>query len=124
MNRFIIVADLPYLYDRGKMFAVKWDENGFTVGTEVDSPTDVPAERLSETEIKAKCAGRLNSIDAAACISVDEPADEADEDAATVEPDFEEMTVAELKAYTKEQGIELGKARTKADIIAAIKAAE
>ena len=34
------------------------------------------------------------------------------------------MTVKELKAYAAEKGIELGEAKTKADLIAAIEAAE
>lgn len=35
-----------------------------------------------------------------------------------------DMTVKELKAYAAEKGIELGEAKTKADIVAAIEAAE
>lgn len=61
MNKFIIVDGLPYLYANGKAYAVRWDENGFTVGAEVKL-TSVPAVAYSETSIKAKCAGHLDSI--------------------------------------------------------------
>ena len=37
---------------------------------------------------------------------------------------IDEMTVNQLKAYAAERGIELGKAKTKADILAAIEAAD
>lgn len=60
MNRFIIVDGLPYLYANGKAYAVRWDEKGFTVGAEVK--VSVPTVTYSETSIKAKCAGCLDSI--------------------------------------------------------------
>ena len=62
MNRFVIVDGLPYLYADGKTYAVRWDEKGFTVGTEVEL-TSVPAVTFSELSIKAKC-GHLDSIGA------------------------------------------------------------
>lgn len=63
MNRFIIVDGLPYLFDKGKTYAVRWDEKGFTVGSEVKLKS-VPAVTHSELSIKAKCAGKLDSIGA------------------------------------------------------------
>jgi hypothetical protein len=61
MNRFVIVDGLPYLFDKGKVFAVRWDEKGFTVGAEVELAS-VPDRTFSEVSILAKCAGNLNSI--------------------------------------------------------------
>lgn len=61
MNRFIIVNGLPYLYASGKAYAVRWDKNGFTVGTEVEL-TSAPFITYSELSVKAKCAGNLDSI--------------------------------------------------------------
>lgn len=61
MNRFVLVDDLPYLLADGKTYAVRWDSEGFTVGHEVKLPR-VPAVTYSELSIKAKCAGRLDSI--------------------------------------------------------------
>lgn len=63
MNRFVIVDGLPYLSADGKTYAVRWDKNGFTVGTEVEL-TSVPAVTYSELSIKAKCARHLDSIGA------------------------------------------------------------
>lgn len=63
MNRFIIVDGLPFLYAKGKAYAVRWNEDGFTVGAEVKL-TSVPSVTYSETSIKAKCAGNLDSIGA------------------------------------------------------------
>ena len=61
MNRFVIVDNLPYLFAGGKTFAVKWDDKGFTVGTEVKLAS-VPDITYSELSIKAQCAGNLDSI--------------------------------------------------------------
>lgn len=55
MNRFVIVNDLPYLLAAGKTYAVRWDENGFTVGAEVKLAS-VPAVTHSELAVLAKCA--------------------------------------------------------------------
>lgn len=54
MNRFVIIDGLPYLYADNKAFTVRWDEEGFTVGNEVDT-TVIPYPLYSETEIMAKC---------------------------------------------------------------------
>lgn len=64
MNRYVIVDGLPYLIaDDGKTYAVRWDNNGFTVGHKVNVPY-VPAVKYSELSIKAKCKGKLDSIGA------------------------------------------------------------
>lgn len=60
MNKFIIVDGLPFLYANGKAFRVRWDDRGFTVGSEVEL-TSEPAVVYSELSIKAKCAN-LDSI--------------------------------------------------------------
>nr|DAI17722.1 MAG TPA: dimeris T4 recombination endonuclease VII [Caudoviricetes sp.] len=46
--------------------------------------------------------------------------EEVPEDVET-EPDFEDMSVVQLKAYAKENGIDLGTAYKKAEIIAVLK---
>lgn len=61
MNRFVIADGLPYLFADGKTYAVRWDENGFTVGAEVKL-TSVPTYTYSETSVRAKCANSLDSI--------------------------------------------------------------
>lgn len=63
MNRFIIVDGLPYLYADNKAYAVRWDDEGFTVGAEAIL-TSVPDVTYSELSILAKCQGRLDSIKA------------------------------------------------------------
>ena len=131
MNRFIIVDGLPYLYADGKAFAVRWDEKGFTVGTEVELAS-VPAYTYSEISILAKCHECLNSIDPAAPENQEEDPDaegqkeqaEDEKEENTEASSLEEMTVANLKAYAAENGIDLGTATRKAAIIEAIKAAE
>ena len=63
MQEFIIIDGLPYLYADGKAYAVRWDDEGFTLGEifrEDISPSDFIM--LSELSIKAKCQGRLDSI--------------------------------------------------------------
>ena len=85
MNRFVIVDGLPYLYAAGKTYAVRWDSEGFTVGTEVEL-TSVPAVTLSELSVKAKCE-RLDSI-----VQIEEETEEERT------PALDEMTLAELKA--------------------------
>lgn len=54
MNRFVIVDNLPYLFDAGKTYAVRWNEEGFTVGAEVQLAS-VPSATHSELSIRAKC---------------------------------------------------------------------
>lgn len=65
MNRYVIVDGLPYLYADGKVYAVRWDNAGFTVGQEVKMKS-IPAVTYCELSIFAKCAGRLDSIGAGA----------------------------------------------------------
>ena len=80
MNRFIIVDGLPYLLVHSKAYAVRWDDKGFTVGAEVELAS-VPDRTYSELSIKAKCAGRLDSISAAEPEQEDDNAeDETTED--------------------------------------------
>ena len=114
MNRYIIVDGLPYLYAGGKAYAVRWIDDVFTVGAEVELAS-VPAVTYSELSIKAKCHSCLNSID------IPEP--DGQEEPMQAKP-LEEMTVAELKAHAAENGIDLNGATKKADIIEVIKAAE
>ena len=67
MQEFIIIDGLPYLYADGKAYAVRWDDEGFTLGEifkENISPSDFIM--LSELSVKAKCQGRLDSIGIAA----------------------------------------------------------
>ena len=119
MNRFIIVDGLPYLYAKGKAYAVRWDSAGFTVGAEVELKS-APAKIYSELSIKAQCANHLDSIGA-------EPENEPEENPAVeqAEPEQEEpldkMTLAELREYAKEHDINLGGATKKADVLKAIK---
>ena len=63
MNRFIIVDGLPYLYADHKAYAVRWDDEGFTVGAEVKMAS-APDVDYSELSVLAKCQGRLDSIKA------------------------------------------------------------
>lgn len=106
MNKFIIVQGLPFLYANGKAYAVRWDSEGFTVGAEVKL-TKAPEVTYSELSVKAKCAV-LDSIKA------------ADEKKVALD----EMKLEELKDFAEEKGIKLGSARTKAEIIEKINAAE
>ena len=122
MNRFVIVDGLPYLLDNGKTYAVRWDENGFTVGAEVELAS-VPAITHFELAIKAKCAGCLDSI----AKHTEQPEKPEQQQGQTEEPEqpekpeFDSMTVPELKEYAQEKGIDLGTAKKKAEIIEAIK---
>lgn len=128
MNRFIIVDGLPYLYADGKAYAVRWDEEGFTVGAEVELAS-VPAVTYSELSVVAKCA-YLDSIGAAEQDGQPEGGEQNEQAEQDGQPEggetdpLEAMTVAELKAYAEENGIDIGKAAKKAAIIEAIKAAE
>jgi len=116
MNRFVIVDGLPFLLANGKTFAVRWDEKGFTVGTEVKLAS-VPVVTFSELSIKAKCAGHLDSIGK-------EQEEDLSEQQQEQEEDLSEMTLAELKEYAKAHGVVLGDARKKADIIETIRNAQ
>ena len=112
MNKFIIVDGLPFLLAHGKTFAVRLNEVGFTVGPEVELAS-VPAATYSEVSIRAKCAGHLDSIGKEET-EPEHPQGEA----------LDEMNVAELKAYVEAHGIDLGEAKKKAGILAAIKSAQ
>lgn len=103
MNRFVIIDGLPYLYANGNVYSVRWDDAGFTVGAEVEKAS-VPDRNYSELSIKAKCRN-LDSI----WKSEEEP--------------FEKMTVAELKEYASQKGIDLDGIRSKAAIIETIRQA-
>lgn len=113
MNRFVIVDGLPYLYADGKTYAVRWDEKGFTVGAEVHLSVPSPLFTLSELSVKAKCAGRLDSIAAVR--------DERRDEQQPRETELEELTVAELREFAVQRGIALGEAKKKAEILEAIK---
>ena len=126
MNRFIIVDGLPYLYAKNKAYKVRWDNKGFTVGSEVELASE-PTAIYTELSIKAQCANCLDSI------CEEEPEQEEEnfesedetevleqqEEEATV--NFDEMKLEELKAFAKNNNIDLKGARTKAEIIEAIK---
>lgn len=119
MNRFVIVNGLPYLYANGKTYSVRWDDAGFTVGTEVELAS-VPDRTYSELSIKAKCADRLDSIKAVQDEVQDETEDET-QDEVQDEKALDEMSLKELKDYAKANDIDLNGARTKAEILAVIK---
>lgn len=110
MNRYIIVDGKPYLYHEGKAYAVRFDDKGLTVSKEVKFPS-VPAVTYSELSVRAKCKV-LDSIGEATT-----------EDFSVADP-LDEMTLAELKEYAKAHDIDLDGATKKADVLAAIKAAE
>ena len=129
MNRFVIVDGLPYLLANGKTYSVRWNEEGFTVGAEVEL-TSVPTRTYSELSVFAKCADHLDSITAPE--ATQEEADEPTEDTEPeqVEPDeqpeepsaLDKMTVKELKVYADTFNIDIDGLTKKADIIKAIKA--
>lgn len=123
MNEFIIVDGLPYLFANGKTYAVRWDEEGFTVGAEVKLAS-VPDVTYSELSITAKCAGNLDSIGGSSPIpeAVKNEQPEAEQQEADKTASFDDMTLSELKEYSEAHGIKLGSARTKAQIIAKINA--
>lgn len=117
MNRFVIVDGLPYLLRNGKTFAVRWNEKGFTVGAEVELAS-VPTVTHSDIAIKAKCRGHLDSIAAQQEPEQEQEVQEPEQEQEEV--DFSGMTVPELKEYAASNGIDLGDARKKADILEAI----
>ena len=102
MNRFVISDGLPYLLAKGKVYSVRFDADGFTVGEVVDKAIS-PYPLYTAREILAKCAVP-DSIGGRDSNSLDD------------------MTLAELKEYAKTHNIDLGSARTKAKIIEAINA--
>lgn len=129
MNRFVIADGLPYLLANGKTYAVRWDHKGFTVGMEVKLAS-IPTITHGELAIHAKCAGRLDSISVPDKVLEPEQEQKEQEQPEQEREDQEEiaildgMTVAQLKAYAKENGIDLGEAKKKADILAVIKNAK
>lgn len=124
MNRFVIVDGLPFLLANGKTYAVRWDYKGFTVGAEVKLAS-VPNVTHSDIAVKAKCSKRLDSISAYQNEQQQEQEDHEDqEQQQEPEIDFSDMTVAEMKEYAKANGIDLGDAKKKADILEAIKNAQ
>lgn len=135
MNRFVIVDGLPYLLANGKTFSVRWDENGFTVGAEVELAS-VPTRTYSQLSVLAKCAGHLDSISAPE--ATQEKADQVNQQENTedttedIEPEQDEqpeepsaldkMSVKELRVYADTFGIDIDGLTKKADILKAIKA--
>lgn len=144
MNKFVIVGGLPYLFANGKTYAVRWDEQGFTVGMEVEMAS-IPSSPVtySELSILAKCAGRLNSIDVPKPDpdgqgepeqpeknqepdkddqgEPEQPEENLDKEDM---PDIESMTVAQLKETADRLGIDLGNSKKKAEILAVLKGRE
>lgn len=121
MNRFVIIDGLPFLYANGKTYSVRWDEAGFTVGAEVEKAS-VPDRTYSELSVKAKCS-ILDSIGKPEEEQTEEEQTEEEqpEEEQTEEP-IEEMTVAELKEYASQNGIDLDGVRNKAAILEIIQA--
>lgn len=125
MNKFVIVDGLPFLLAHGKTFAVRLNKVGFTVGPEVEMAS-VPAVTYSEVSIRAKCAGHLDSISQQEA----EPEQPKESQEPQQEPEqpkgdpLDEMTMPELKAYAEAHGIDLGAAKKKAEVLAAIKTAQ
>ena len=119
-NRFVIVDGLPFLLAGGKTYAVRWDHRGFTVGAEVELAS-VPTVTHPDIAIFAKCANRLDSISAYQRKPQQEAEDQNQQEPQP-EADFSAMTVAEMKEYARENGIDLGDAKKKADILAVISA--
>lgn len=108
MNRFIIVDGLPFLLAHGKAYAVRLHDVGFTLGAEVNLAS-VPRVTYSETSIRAKCAACPDSIGY---------------QQEQQEQPLDSLTVQELKAYAEDHSIDLGEAKKKAEILAAIEAAQ
>lgn len=146
MNKYVLVDGKPYLWADGRAYAVRKNKDGFKVGNAVELP-EIPTRTYSELSINAKFADGFDSIGEDTVDTPDEAdtfnavsenvagvAGDADADnivivrdgpdlvipdeAAVFAPD--EMTVAELKDYALEHGIELNGATVRADIINAI----
>ena len=122
MNKFVIVDGLPFLLAHGKTFAVRLNEVGFTVGPEVELAS-VPAVTYSEVSIRAKCAGHLDSIGQQEA-EPEQPQEGQQEPEQPQADPLDEMTMPELKAYAEAHGIDLGAAKKKAEVLAAIKTAQ
>lgn len=120
MMRFVIADGLPYLLHNGKTYAVRWDEKGFTVGAEVKLAS-VPVVTLSELSVKAKYPHALDSIGRQEQPEQAEQEEDQNEEQPEQADSLDGMTVLELKAYAKQNGIELGDARKKNDILNVIR---
>ena len=118
--RFVIADGLPYLLHNGKTYAVRWDEKGFTVGAEVKLAS-VPVVTLSELSVKAKYPHALDSIGRQEQPEQAEQEEDQNEEQPEQADSLDGMTVLELKAYAKQNGIELGDARKKNDILNVIR---
>lgn len=126
MNRFVIVDGLPYLLANGKTYSVRWNDEGFTVGAEVELAS-VPTRTYSELSVFAKCADHLDSI-----LAPEATQDKADEPTEDIEPEQDEqpdepsaldkMSVKELRVYADTFSIDIDGLTKKADILKAIKA--
>lgn len=131
MNRFVIVDGLPYLLANGKTYSVRWDENGFTVGAEVEL-TSVPTRTYSQLSVLAKCAGHLDSISAPE--ATQEKADQVNQQETTEDTEpvqdeqpgepsaLDKMSVKELRVYADTFNIDIDGLTKKAHILKAIKA--
>lgn len=149
MNKYVLVDGKPYLWADGRAYAVRRNKDGFKVGNAVELP-EIPTRTYSELSINAKFRDGFDSIGEETVDTPDEAdtfeavpdnvigvagiAGDADADdivivrdgkdlvvpdeADTFAPD--EMTVAELKDYAVEHGIELNGVTVRADIINAI----
>lgn len=147
MNKYVLVDGKPYLFADGRAYGVRKNKDGFTVGKAVELP-EIPTRTYSELSINAKFQNGYDTIEdtddtpeeAEAFEAVSEEAlDEAmgltadaddivivrdgkdivvPDEGPVFEPDG--MTVAELREYAKDHGIELNGARVRAEIIEAI----
>lgn len=105
--------------------------NPEAVATTEEIPVEVPVEEVVEPEPEPEV-----ELDGGAIAGIEKALDEihekvdaareaiADAKEAAEDHLIEDMTVAELKAYAEEHGIDLKKARLKAEIVEAIKSAE
>ena len=141
MNKYVIVDNKPYLLFNGKAYGVRRNDEGFTVGKEVEL-SEMPTRTYSEVTINAKYKKGYDSIvDLAeeSTLTDVEPMEEAGEIKDTIisrdgedliipeevsdakeKEELEHATMEELRIYAKQHGIELNGARSKAAIIKAI----
>lgn len=146
MNKYVLVEGKPYLWADGRAYAVRRNKDGFKVGNAVELP-EIPTRTYSEMSINAKFRDGFDSIGEDAVLTPDEAdtfnavpenviggtGDAEAEDIVIVRdgPDLiipneaalftpDEMTVAELKEYAAEHGINLNGATVRDEIIGAI----
>lgn len=150
MNKYVLVNGKPYLFADGRAYSVRRNAEGFKVGNAVELseiPTRTYSElsinakfpdgfdsigedavntteeaeafnAVSESAINGT-VGMATGADANDIVIVrDGPDLIVPNEAAMFEPD--NMTVAELREYATEHGLELNGARTKAEIVEAI----